>query len=146
MVFQYLYIGDEEDKVKAIHRAQVQSWPYPERQLSLKRRGWTQRAAQKIKAPTCPPQMKRSPHWRRGKVEPVWDTGRQSEEDECAPVENEKRGQKETEVARKPERGAEAPGGTWPGQQRGRSGWGSVTQTQKAPPSLANSPSSSCVP
>ena len=46
MVFQYLYIGDEEDKVKAIHRAQVQSWPYPERQLSLKRRGWTQRAAQ----------------------------------------------------------------------------------------------------
>ena len=76
----------------------------------------------------------------------MWDTGRQSEEDECAPVENEKRGQKETEVARKPERGAEAPGGTWPGQQRGRSGWGSVTQTQKAPPSLANSPSSSCVP
>lgn len=38
MVFQYLYIWDEEeDKVKAIHRAQVQSWPFPERQLSLKR-------------------------------------------------------------------------------------------------------------
>lgn len=39
-MFQYLYIWDkEEEKVKAIHSAQVQSWPYPERQLTWNAEG-----------------------------------------------------------------------------------------------------------
>ena len=45
-MFEYMYIWDEvEEKVKAIHRAQVQSWPYSVRELGLKSRGWTQKAA-----------------------------------------------------------------------------------------------------
>ena len=137
MVFQYLYIWDEEeDKVKAIHRAQVQSWPFPERQLSLKHWGWTQRAAwmgsRKIKAPSCPPQMKWLPHRSRGKVEPVWATGRWSEEGECAPVGNEREDRKKLRLPGSPRVGQRLLAG--PGQPaEGRSGGGLLPRHRKHP-------------
>ena len=129
MVFQYLYIWDkEEEKVKAIHSAQVQSWPYPERQLSLKCRGWTQRAprwgSRKIKLPVA--QHKWSDRLTGGE-------GRESRSGIRGDnlrrmnvlLRRMKEDRKKPRLPGSSERGAEAAGRIWPGQQRGRPAEGS---------------------